>query len=100
MDSKRMFNNAWKYKMTVTESMMSSHLVEVTSLNQATPLLYFVFLATFVSIVRSWMHNDIATMLNLDPPEQQIPVDEDLPKFFDCIKFSDANILLAENKHL
>ena len=95
-----MFNNAWKYKMAVTESMMSSHLVEVTSLNQATPLLYFAFISTFVTIVRKWMKNEEATMLNLDPPEQQIPVDEDLPKFFDCIKYSDANKILAENKHL
>lgn len=38
-------------------------------------------------------------MFNLDANERLIEVDEDLPSFFECIKYSDANIILAENEH-
>lgn len=70
------------------------------SLNQATPLLYFIFVAVFVSLVAKLMNPEAMSMFDLDPGTKLIEVDEDLPEFFECIKFSDANVLLAENSHM
>lgn len=39
-------------------------------------------------------------MLDLDPSDDVIEVDEDLPQFSECIKYSEADILLAEYEHL
>ena len=46
------------------------------------------------------MSESVRKMLNLDPDDQVIEVDEDLPSFFECIKYSECDILLAENEHL
>lgn len=51
MDSKIIFNNAWSYKMAVTDNMWSNHIIEVTGINQATPLLYYCFIAVLVTLV-------------------------------------------------
>lgn len=98
IDSKIIFSNAWKYKTKITDNIWSSHLVE-PSINQATPILYFCFIALFIMLIKSFANDTLHKLFDLEPIDMSIEVDEDLPAFFDTLMVSEAKKVIAEQQH-
>lgn len=81
--------------------MWADHIITFPpKINQASPLflmsIYCVFIIVFFSVVPE----DYLTAWGFTMSEKDMEVDEDLPNFFEALKFSEVNKLIDENKHM
>lgn len=90
----QIFSNGWSYKERSFESMKSGHKVTL-EVNWATPMLLLIVAAVLIISIQLIFKDDLMR-LGFAMSQKKIQVDEDLPRFFDAIKLSQADELLEE----
>jgi len=76
--------------------MKSGHYIDPFTVTHSTPLLLGVVFAVFLSISRAVISEEFLAYMGFSLSGKDINVDEDLPNFFEAIKFSQANELIHE----
>jgi len=94
ISNRQIFTNAWSYKERSFETMKSGHSAGL-EVNWATPMLLLIVAAVLIISIQLIFKDDLMR-LGFAMSQKKIQVDEDLPRFFDAIKLSQADELLEE----
>lgn len=99
MDNRQFFDNVWHYKDKVTENMWADHWPQYR-VTQSSPLLLMSVVCVILIIVQMLIPDELLIELGFSMSQEEMEVDEDLPNFFTALMLTEAEKILAENRHL
>jgi hypothetical protein len=99
MDNRQFFDNVWHYKDKVTDNMWADHFPEYR-VAQSSPLLLMSATCVALIVVQIIIPAELLLKWGFTMSQDEMEVDEDLPNFFTALMLSEADKILAENKHM
>ena len=94
ISNRQIFTNGWSYKQRSFDTMKSGHMIQL-EVNWATPMLLLAAAAVLIIIIQI-VFKDMLMKFGFSMSSKKIEVDEDLPRFFEAIKLSQADELIDE----
>lgn len=99
LSNQQIFLNQWSFKRFEDETMRSGHYIIDLSINWAVPMKFIIICAVIVILIQVICSNHLQQW-GFTMQRYSIAVDENLPNFFQALKFTQANELVQEYKNI